>query len=938
MENIGVALTTYNRPEHTAIVLETLKYVKPLYVFSDGPKDGEDAKAVHRVRELVSTCSWGNPFIIAREQNVGLAKSIVGAVDFILERYEAIILLEDDCLPGPYFFDFMYDCLEKYQDDERVFGITGYTVPLPRRILDDYAADAYFFPRIGSWGWATWRRAWQRYERNLFAAHRKALEARINLSQGGRDIPGLIKAVCEGLDAWTMEWILATYLHHGVYVYPTTSHVQNIGMDGTGVHCGETKRFDTPLSQEKSSRLPEDIVFDQRILRTVERAYGLPNKTLSLSGEREIEWAFVKERLPAGGGSVLDLGPDELHRISSLAIERGYDVTAIGLEDTRAPIGYFVMGDFLEMEITDMFDIILVISTIEHFGLSGRYGIDDESVDADLDGMAKVRSIIKPYGTVLLTIPVGQDANISPWHRVYGRKRLGLLLDGYDIIEEKYWAKDHNDNYLMVDKDTALNTYPCGGPHFYYALAQFTLKVKHPIKSFVSSSFCSASEIDFSYCTLCDRKSLPKLAALYESMQRHCPETDLWVLATDERCEAILTQLNWAHVTVVAMDDFADHAVYKTGRGIIPTWILFVCRNAPGEGVLYLDVASYFFSSVEPLYKEIGNSTIALSPCRYSYKYTKNYIAGLYRPGGIFVRKSQPGIACIRAWRRNLGERKHLDAWPAEFAAHVIENRGWNLTPTSQIQYEYSPRGREICIDGKPVIMYHFDDLQIRDEIKRVFHLSGCPLAAPVENYIYTVYIESLRGALLKLPETQLLVPEMPPEPDQTRIVQIPISNDFDVWMQAIGKRQTDGLTAEHLGILLRYVSEYRPSLIVDIISGCGLSLRTWLCTEVQQIVAIGEEMGALYESWRVLPLNLERIRWAKKSIYEIDFAAMWGQEKVLFYFTLHSREMGQYLIAHAIRKLPEGSLVIINDIQYNLARGLIDSPTIEKGLITYQL
>ena len=151
---IPVILVTYNRPEHTKHVIASLRKhnVKNLYIFSDAPKIDKDIEDVKETRKVIKTIDWTTPNVIYQEVNQGLAISITSAVDLVFEKYDRVILLEDDCVPHEYFFRFMNECLTRYENNEKVFGISGYTVPLSDDLLEEYKNDVYFFPRIGSWG------------------------------------------------------------------------------------------------------------------------------------------------------------------------------------------------------------------------------------------------------------------------------------------------------------------------------------------------------------------------------------------------------------------------------------------------------------------------------------------------------------------------------------------------------------------------------------------------------------------------------------------------------------------------------------------------------------------------------------------------------------------------------------------------------------------
>lgn len=78
-------------------------------------------------------------------------------------------------------------------------------------------------------------------------------------------------------------------------------------------------------------------------------------------------------------------------------------------------------------------DAAFSISSFEHDGL-GRYG-DPLDPDGDLKAMAFVKSVLKPGGRLYLSVPVGLDTLVWNAHRIYGDKRLPMLLDGWELIE-----------------------------------------------------------------------------------------------------------------------------------------------------------------------------------------------------------------------------------------------------------------------------------------------------------------------------------------------------------------------------------------------------------------------------------------------------------------------------------------------------------------------
>ncbi|WP_243370205.1 glycosyltransferase [Geotalea sp. SG265] len=278
LNTVPVVLICYNRPWHTSMVLRALKdhNIQNLIIFSDAPKTESHVDGVRKTRQLLEDINWTQPEIIMQTENQGLAKSIVSATNYAFEKSDCLILLEDDCVPQKFFFDFMQKCLTKYANNERIFGISGYTVPIPERLLQEYSYDIYFYPRIGSWGWGTWKRAWQHYQPDFTALCNYALSKEIDLCRGGVDVPANILRFLQGelKDVWTLNWLLSVYINNGYYIYPTASHIDNIGCDGTGVHCGATDRFSTQFATKPAAFMPENIVFNEELIAHYNSYFG----------------------------------------------------------------------------------------------------------------------------------------------------------------------------------------------------------------------------------------------------------------------------------------------------------------------------------------------------------------------------------------------------------------------------------------------------------------------------------------------------------------------------------------------------------------------------------------------------------------------------------------------------------------------------------------
>lgn len=195
-------------------------------------------------------------------------------------------------------------------------------------------------------------------------------------------------------------------------------------------------------------------------------------------GDRTLEWAWTLGRLRREPGRVLDFGAGSGF-LALAAAFGGHDVVAVDLEpcafDFAGTAISYRQGDFNELEFEQRaFDQVLNCSTIEHVGLTGRYGSSADP-DGDVRAMQKLADLLRPGGEMILTLPVGLDDVFPPYHRVYGAERLPRLLGPYIVREQSCWAKLDGERWQPVERETALAVQASSS---YYALGLFVLAPK----------------------------------------------------------------------------------------------------------------------------------------------------------------------------------------------------------------------------------------------------------------------------------------------------------------------------------------------------------------------------------------------------------------------------------------------------------------------------
>ncbi|MFZ5502754.1 MAG: glycosyltransferase family 2 protein [Pseudomonadota bacterium] len=220
-----------------ALQKNALAQSSDLIIYSDAPKKPEAAEAVLEVRAYIRQITgFKSVKIVERDKNWGLANSIIDGVTAVVNECGRIIVLEDDLVTSPYFLDFMNRALDKYEHEPQVIQVSGYMFPVKLKIEE----DALFLPLTTSWGWATWRRAWQLFDADAKGyAQIKAdatLRKRFNLG-GAYDYFSMLEDQLAGrVDSWAVRWQLSAFLSDALTLYPKHSLVVNAGFDGTGTH------------------------------------------------------------------------------------------------------------------------------------------------------------------------------------------------------------------------------------------------------------------------------------------------------------------------------------------------------------------------------------------------------------------------------------------------------------------------------------------------------------------------------------------------------------------------------------------------------------------------------------------------------------------------------------------------------------------------------
>ncbi|MDB4385825.1 glycosyltransferase [bacterium] len=241
-----VVLFVYNRTDHLRRTLDALNENRSisnttLYVFSDGPRSDDDAKGVQDVRRLIREKNrFGNTEIIESETNKGLAASVIDGATQVLDNHGSIIVLEDDVVTSPSWYDFMNAGIQFYENNASIWSIGGYCPPI--RFPASYPHDVFLSPLQTSMSWGTWSDRWkmvdweiQDYDAFLADKERIQLFCGWNPARMRR----LKRAMKNNRSSWAIRWGYAAAKQHSLNILPVRSRVNHIGFD-EGEHYGSS--------------------------------------------------------------------------------------------------------------------------------------------------------------------------------------------------------------------------------------------------------------------------------------------------------------------------------------------------------------------------------------------------------------------------------------------------------------------------------------------------------------------------------------------------------------------------------------------------------------------------------------------------------------------------------------------------------------------------
>jgi hypothetical protein len=231
-------------------VFNAIREAQPtkLFVIADGPRMEykEDHEKCSKTRAIIDLVDWECEVLTNySDKNMGCKVRVTTGLDWVFDHVEEAIILEDDCLPHATFFRFCQELLVHYRNDQRVMIISGDNFQFGKKRTE----YSYYFSRHPHiWGWATWKRAWEKFDVNmeLWPMFRDSkwldfvLDNRNQVSYWSR----LFDDTYSGkIDAWSYALLLACWIQSGLAILPASNLVSNIGFGNEGTHTTSIAKY-----------------------------------------------------------------------------------------------------------------------------------------------------------------------------------------------------------------------------------------------------------------------------------------------------------------------------------------------------------------------------------------------------------------------------------------------------------------------------------------------------------------------------------------------------------------------------------------------------------------------------------------------------------------------------------------------------------------------
>lgn len=246
-----ILIPTLCRSEHFIRCVESLKKNSwanhtDVYVALDYPAKESHWEGYNKINEYLEGefLEFSSFNVIVREENYGSVRNMNELRAEVLKKYDYYIRTDDDCEFSPNFIEYMDKCLEKYEKDPDVIGVTGYSYPIEWKTMPGSTAikGSLVFPM---WGTAFWKDKYLKMKRDLEEDFIGNYVRKYGVDKSYMSVARYVDCMCAATNYDNLLTKCVSDIACGCYIQikgkyiisPVLSLVRNYGFDGSGEWC-----------------------------------------------------------------------------------------------------------------------------------------------------------------------------------------------------------------------------------------------------------------------------------------------------------------------------------------------------------------------------------------------------------------------------------------------------------------------------------------------------------------------------------------------------------------------------------------------------------------------------------------------------------------------------------------------------------------------------